>query len=179
MACQLLKLRIIKLSHLNKRHIYQYRYFVWNFKGYRFSKRSKNINTNGFDCVGSVSSMQNYSTTCTMVVSWQWRQNERYGVSNHRRLECLLSHLFRRRSKKTSKHRVTGLCEGTSPVTGEFPAQSPSNGKIISIWRHHEMGENTNIPVFTQHKSALQGWSRMARVILRTCFKLNFILSHV
>ena len=28
----------------------------------------------------------------------------------------------RRRSKKTSKLRVTGLCEGDSPVTGEFPA---------------------------------------------------------
>ena len=29
----------------------------------------------------------------------------------------------RRRSKKTSKLRVTGLCERNSPVTGEFPAQ--------------------------------------------------------
>ena len=28
-----------------------------------------------------------------------------------------------RRSKKTSKLRVTGLCDGNSPVTGEFPAQ--------------------------------------------------------
>ena len=27
-----------------------------------------------------------------------------------------------RKSKKTSKLRVTGLCEGNSPVTGEFPA---------------------------------------------------------
>ena len=35
----------------------------------------------------------------------------------------------RRRSKKTSKLRVTGLCEGNSPVTvtGEFPAQRASN----------------------------------------------------
>ena len=30
-----------------------------------------------------------------------------------------LSRLFRRRSKKTSKLRVTGLCEGNSPVTGQ------------------------------------------------------------
>ena len=51
----------------------------------------------------------------------QWRHNERDGVSNHRRLDCLLIHLFRRRSKKTSKLRVTGLCEGNSPVTCEFP----------------------------------------------------------
>ena len=32
---------------------------------------------------------------------------------------------IRRRSKKTSKLRVTGLCVGNSPGTGEFPAQSP------------------------------------------------------
>ena len=52
----------------------------------------------------------------------QWRHNERDGVSNHRRLDYLLNRLFRRTSKKTSKFRVTGLCEGDSPVTGEFPA---------------------------------------------------------
>ena len=39
---------------------------------------------------------------------------------------------------KTSKLRVTGLCEGNSPVTGEFPAQMPSNVGNVSIrWRHH------------------------------------------
>ena len=40
----------------------------------------------------------------------EWRHNERYGVSNHRRLDCLLSRLFRRRSKNTSK--VRGLHKG-------------------------------------------------------------------
>ena len=45
----------------------------------------------------------------------------------------------RRRSKKTSKLRVTGLCVGTSPETGEFPAQRASNAENVSIWwRHHE-----------------------------------------
>ena len=46
--------------------------------------------------------------------------------------------LFRRRSKKTSKLRVTGLCAGNSPVAGEFPAQMASNAENVSIWwRHH------------------------------------------
>ena len=40
--------------------------------------------------------------------------------------------------KKTSKLRVTGLCEGNSPVTGELPAQGASNAENVSIWwRHH------------------------------------------
>ena len=47
--------------------------------------------------------------------------NQRGGVSNHRRLHCLLNRLFLRRSKKISKHRVTGLCEGNPPVTGDPP----------------------------------------------------------
>ena len=43
----------------------------------------------------------------------------------------------RRRSKKTSKLRVTGLCGGNSPGTGEFPAQRASNAENVSIWRRH------------------------------------------
>ena len=65
--------------------------------------------------------------------SLKWRHNERYGVSNHRRLDCLLNRLFRRRSKKTSNLRVTGLYGGNSPVTGEFPAQRASNAENVSI----------------------------------------------
>ena len=37
----------------------------------------------------------------------------------------------RRRSKKTSKVRVTGLCEGKSPVTGEFPHKGPVTRKMF------------------------------------------------
>ena len=44
----------------------------------------------------------------------------------------------RRRSKKKSKLRVTGLCAGNSPATGEFPAQMASNAENVYIWwRHH------------------------------------------
>ena len=41
--------------------------------------------------------------------------------------------------KKTSKLRVTGLFEGNSPVTGEFPAQMDSNAENFGDiwWRHH------------------------------------------
>ena len=68
----------------------------------------------------------------------RWRHNGRYSVSNHQPHDCLLNGLFRRRSKKTSKLRVTGLCAGNSPGTGEFPAQMASNAENVSIWwRHH------------------------------------------
>ena len=55
--------------------------------------------------------------------SLQWRHNGPDDVSNHQPHDCLLNRLFRHRPKKTSKLRVTGLCAGNSPVTGEFPAQ--------------------------------------------------------
>ena len=68
-----------------------------------------------------------------------WRHNGRGSVSNHQPYDCLLNRLFRRRSKKTTKLRVTGLCVGNSPGTGEFPAQMASNAENVSIWwRHHE-----------------------------------------
>ena len=42
--------------------------------------------------------------------------------------------------KKTSKLRVTGLCTGSSPVTGEYFVQSASNAENVSIWwRHHDI----------------------------------------
>ena len=54
-----------------------------------------------------------------------------HGVLNHQRLDCLFSRLFRRRSKKTSKLRVTGLCEGYPLVTGRFPSQRASNAETF------------------------------------------------
>ena len=50
---------------------------------------------------------------------------------------CLLNRLFRRRSKKTSKLRVTGLSAVNSPVTVEFPAQMASYAENVSIWWSH------------------------------------------
>ena len=56
--------------------------------------------------------------------------------------------LFRRMSKKTSKLRVTDLCVGNSPGTGEFPAQMASDAENVSIWwRHHEQWYLTSICV--------------------------------
>ena len=63
--------------------------------------------------------------------SLQWRNNERDDVSNYRRLDCLLNHLLRPRSRKTSKLRVTGLCEGKPPVTGGFSSQRASNAEVF------------------------------------------------
>ena len=77
----------------------------------------------------------------------QWLHNGRDGVSNHQPHDCLLNRLFGRRSKKTSKLRVTGLCAGNSPVTGEFPAQMASNAENVSIWwRHHDLARNKILP---------------------------------
>ena len=61
----------------------------------------------------------------------QCRHNECDGVSNHRRLHCVLNCCSRCTSKKTSKFRVTGLCVENSPVTGEFPTQKASYAEMF------------------------------------------------
>ena len=53
----------------------------------------------------------------TQASTLRWRHNDHAGVSNHQPHGCLLNRLFRRKSKKTSKLRVTGLCVGNSPGT--------------------------------------------------------------
>ena len=81
---------------------------------------------------------------CQLCRPLHWRHNDHDGVSNHQPHGCLLNRLFRRRSKKTLKLRVTGLCAGNSPETGEFPAQMASNAENVSIWwRHHVISIST------------------------------------
>ena len=77
--------------------------------------------------------------TCLIFKSLQWRHNELNGVSNHQRLHCLLNCRPRRRSKKTSKLRVIGLCTGNSLGTGEFLAQKASSAENVSIWWCHHV----------------------------------------
>ena len=69
----------------------------------------------------------------------QWRHNGRDGISNHQLHFCLLKRLFRHRSKKTSKLRVTGQCVGNSPGTGEFPTQMSSYAENLPIWWPHHV----------------------------------------
>ena len=68
---------------------------------------------------------------CESKTPLQWRYIGRDGVSNQQGRHCLLNRLFRRRSKTTSKLRVTGLCAGNIPVISEFPAQMASNAKTF------------------------------------------------
>ena len=105
-------------------------------------------------------------------VSLQWRHNGRDGVSNHQPHDCLLNHLFRRRSKKTWKLRVTGLCVGNSPVTGEFPAQMASNAENVSIWwRHHVL--------FLFELKYCTSYEQKFCPTLLNQHKLSFWLSHI
>ena len=61
----------------------------------------------------------------------QWRHNERDGVSNHQPHDCLLNRLFRRRSKKTSKLRVTGLWRGIHRWPVNYPHKWPVTRKMF------------------------------------------------
>ena len=67
--------------------------------------------------------------------SFQWRRNERHGVSNDRHRDCLLNRLFRCTSKKNSASLafVRGIL-----LTGGFCSQRARDAENVSIWwRHH------------------------------------------
>ena len=97
----------------------------------------KNLTRQIFDCYFAVNPKD------TVYIEWmygktlQWRHDERDGVSNHQPHDCLLNRSFRCRSKRNAKLRVTGLCEGNSPVR---------------LWRH------------TQHKQS--EWDTPSEILI-------------
>ena len=135
--CTLGLIHVSKMVRKSKIHIYMYMHRSWHCGCLCYSVcwhqsvcRHVIGNTNGL-CIGCPVMYGHY---CLL----QWRHNGRNGVSNHQHHDYLLNRVFRRKSKKTSKLRVTGLCVGNSPVTGEFPAQMACNADYVSIWwRHH------------------------------------------
>ena len=79
-----------------------------------------------------------------------WRHNEHDGVSNHQPHGCLLNRLIRRRSKKTSKLRVTGICVGNSPGPVNSPHKGPVTQKMFPfddvIILHRHLVNHMTIP---------------------------------
>ena len=116
----------------------------------------------------------------------QLRHDECDGISTQQPHDCLLNSLFRCRWKKTSKLRLTGLCVGNSPVTGEFSAQRASNVENVSIWwRHHvlmifhiailpfEMLSHHECVVYTFHCDILRDgcyFLSTQSLIIRACY---------
>ena len=69
--------------------------------------------------------------SANLSITLHWRHNDHDSVSNHQPHGCLLNRLFRRRSKKTSKLRVTGLCVGNSPGPVNSPHKGPVTRKMF------------------------------------------------
>ena len=105
-----------------------------------------------------------------------WRHNDRGGVSDHQPHDCLLSTLFRLRSKKTSKLRGTGLCAGNSPGPVNSPRKGPVTRKMFPfddvIMKMSILSDSTNgyvlesILVGSKH---IQVWFCVCDTKLRAC----------
>ena len=84
---------------------------------------------------------EKYSSLCSSLQgqqqqTLQWRHSGCNSLSNHQPHDCILNRLFRRRSKKTSKPRVTGLCAHKWPVTRKmFPFDD------VIMASHHWLNE--------------------------------------
>ena len=86
------------------------------------------------------------------IISLQWRHNGHDVVSNHKPQHCLRKRFFRRRSKTTSKFRVTGLC-------GEITIDRwiALNVENVSIWWRHY--DRLLLPqMYTWHSARTTFW---------------------
>ena len=106
------------------------------------------------DCQSSLknggNSHRSHEPTAYCHIPLQWHHNERDDISNHRRLDGLLNRLFKPDQRKHQSSVSLAICEGNSPVTGEFPSQRASYAESVSIWWYH----HANILKPTIHK----GW---------------------
>ena len=86
----------------------------------------------------------------------RWLHNELVGVSNHRRLDCLLNRLFRRITKEAPKLRITGLCEGNQ----RWPVDSPHKGPMTRRWSSVRLGptSHTALPVREHEPPTTKEW---------------------
>ena len=84
-----------------------------------------------------------------------WCHNYHDGVSNHQPHGCLLNRLFSRRSKKTSKLRVTGLCAENSPGPVNSPHKGPVTQKMFhlmtSSWKNLWIKKSIFVDCTLQH----------------------------
>ena len=129
-----------------------FKIFLYHYCAHRllFTSREWECNSGGSNSCHQLTVLRHGIYVHKDKVTLHWRHNGRNCVSNHQPYNCLLNRLFGRRSKKTSKLRVTGLCEGNSPGTGEFPAQMASNAENVSIWwRHHDLKQHSVITLAT------------------------------
>ena len=77
------------------------------------------------------------------VYTLQWRNNGRHRVSNHQLHDCLLDCSFRRRSKKTSKLRVT--CPVNSPQKWPVMRKMLPFDDVIMRWNDTEETESATV----------------------------------
>ena len=136
--CRLFWCQVINWTKADVLLFRHQKHTLWIFcLNYKFSRKfaiSKEMSSKRWPFCSSI----NMCLVSVLQITLQWRHNDRDGVSNHQLHHCFFNRLFRRRSEKTSKLSVAGLCAGNSPVTDEFPAQRASNAENVSIWwRHH------------------------------------------
>ena len=129
--------------------------------------------------VTKIASLAVRHSTCALL----WRHNGHDSVSNHQPHGCLLNRLFRRRSKKTSKLRVTGLCVGNSPGPVNSPHKVPDTRKMFPfddvIMANEENPNNVNSIYPAPNHTKYQQSASCTCILLGKCCRYGKLVSGV
>ena len=116
---------------------------------------------------------------CNVYLPLLWRHNGRGSVSNQQLHDCLLNRLFRRRSKKTSKLRVTGLCAGIHRGPVNSPHKWPVTRNLFPfddvIMNAHDVILYVGFQATSPREQWINGvardwWSAFHRALVRMFF---------
>ena len=95
------------------------------------------------------------------------------GVMASQITSLTINRWYRHRPKETSQLRVTGLCAGNSPVTGEFPVQMASYAENVSVWwRRHADSSGNGLSLAPQQTDAQTNVDLLSIEKLRTTFRV-------
>ena len=75
-------------------------------------------------------------------------------------------------SQKTSKLRVTGLCEGNSPVTSDPPPPPPawtSNAEDVSYWWRHHVKTFHEFPLWNKDLYHISNYANLSYSVEGDC----------
>ena len=109
-----------------------------------------------------------WAFTGLLCFALRWRHNRRDSVSNHQPHDCLLNRIVRRRSKNTSKLRVTAFVLGIHRWPVNSPHKGPVTRKMFPSYDVTWSRSNQSMPEvhvatcdhITRYWPALTNWGR-------------------
>ena len=145
----------------------------------RYDLHDRDLSIISFDVRGT------WKVPANRCITLLWRHNGCSSVSNHQPHDCLLNRLLRRRSKKTSKLRVTGFCAGNHRGPVNSPHKWPVTRKmlpfddVIMICCYHRAVDQNTLSQLQNNMTAFHVYQNVKTNSMKTKLSLMNLSTYI